>query len=341
MRPLRPECAEQVVADASESIGWAETPARADVLRRAADLYEEHAGEFFALAAREAGKNALDAVSELREAVDFLRFYANEAERVGPVPRGVVVAISPWNFPLAIFTGQVAAALAAGNAVVAKPAVQTPLIAARATELLHEAGVPKAALQLCPGDGKVGAALVAVPGIAAVAFTGSTGTAKAIDRQLAETAPEAILVAETGGLNAMIVDSTALPEQAVRDIIASAFQSAGQRCSALRILYVQKDVAERILTMLSGAMEALVTRQSLADQLRRRPRHRRDGEEEDRRPHRGCPQGRAHPRPVRARRWPLRAAHRHQGERDRGDGGGDLRPRPPFRDVRAATRSAR
>ncbi|WMS42840.1 bifunctional proline dehydrogenase/L-glutamate gamma-semialdehyde dehydrogenase PutA [Acuticoccus sp. MNP-M23] len=254
---LRPECAAAVVADAAAGVNWADTAARAEVLRRAADLYEENAGAFFALAAREAGKIALDAVSELREAVDFLRFYANEAERVSPSARGVVVAISPWNFPLAIFTGQVAAALAAGNAVVAKPAQQTPLIAAYATQLLRQAGVPEAALQLCPGDGKVGAALVAQPGIAAVAFTGSTGTAKAIDRQLAKTAPEAILVAETGGLNAMIVDSTALPEQAVRDIVTSAFQSAGQRCSALRILYVQKDVADRILTMLTGAMETL------------------------------------------------------------------------------------
>ena len=258
VRALSPDAAAQVVADAAQGVGWASPGGRADALRRAADLYEANAGEFFALAAREAGKIALDAVAELREAVDFLRYYANEAERLTPDPLGVVVAISPWNFPLAIFTGQIAASLAAGNAVVAKPAVQTPLIAAAATKLMHEAGVPRAALQLAPGGGDVGAALVRQAGLGAVAFTGSTKTAKAIDRQLAETSPQAVFVAETGGLNAMIVDSTALPEQAIRDVVASAFQSAGQRCSALRMLYVQEDVAERMTTMLRGATEALV-----------------------------------------------------------------------------------
>ena len=197
----------------------------------------------------------------MREAVDFLRYYAAEAEKaeVGTQARGVIVCISPWNFPLAIFTGQIAAALVTGNAVVAKPAEQTPLIAARAGALLREAGIPEDVLQLLPGDGpSVGASLTAHSRIAGVCFTGSTEVAKLIEKQLAETAaPDAMLIAETGGLNAMIVDSTALPEQAIRDILASAFQSAGQRCSALRLLYVQKDVEKKMLEMLEGAMGAL------------------------------------------------------------------------------------
>jgi len=236
-------------------------PARADVLRRIAGLYETHAAEFFALAAREAGKTLLDGVSEVREAVDFLRFYATEAERLEGAgnPRGVITCISPWNFPLAIFTGQIAAALAAGNAVIAKPAEQTPLIAARAVALMHQAGVPAAAIQLLPGDGPtVGAALTSDARVAGVCFTGSTEVAQIINRAMAAGLdPRAPLIAETGGLNAMIVDSTALPEQAVRDIIASSFQSAGQRCSALRMLYIQKDVAAPVLKMLFGAMEEL------------------------------------------------------------------------------------
>ncbi len=242
---------------------WEKTPvaARAAALSKAADLYEANAIEFFALCAREAGKILPDAVAELREAVDFLRYYAAEAAAAekGTSARGVIACISPWNFPLAIFTGQVAAALATGNAVIAKPAEQTPLIAARAVALLHEAGVPADILQLLPGDGpSVGAPLTADPRIAGVCFTGSTEVARLIERQLAKTAaPDAMLIAETGGLNAMIVDSTALPEQAVRDVVASAFQSAGQRCSALRVLYVQKDVEEKVLEMLQGAMEAL------------------------------------------------------------------------------------
>lgn len=239
---------------------WAKTDPskRAAIIRRAADLYEDHAGAFFALAAREAGKTLLDAVGELREAVDFLRYYANETETMCLDARGVFVCISPWNFPLAIFSGQVSAALAAGNAVLAKPAEQTPLIAAYAVGLLHEAGIPRAALQLLPGAGAVvGGALTSDPRVSGVCFTGSTATAQRVNRSLATANPVAPLIAETGGLNAMIVDSTALPEQAVRDILASAFQSAGQRCSALRLLYVQEDVADRILEMLSGAMETL------------------------------------------------------------------------------------
>ncbi len=240
---------------------WSARPAaeRAAVLRRAADAYEANAAELTALATREAGKTLADAISEVREAVDFLRYYADAAEAATGAPRGVMVCISPWNFPLAIFTGQVAACLGAGNAVIAKPAEQTPLIAARATALLHAAGVPPAALQLLPGDGpRVGAPLTAAPGIAGVVFTGSTPVAQAIHRALAgNAAPDAVLIAETGGLNAMIVDSTALTEQVVRDVLASAFQSAGQRCSALRVLYVQDEARPRVMAMLSGAMEAL------------------------------------------------------------------------------------
>ncbi|MEM8789117.1 MAG: bifunctional proline dehydrogenase/L-glutamate gamma-semialdehyde dehydrogenase PutA, partial [Pseudomonadota bacterium] len=233
---------------------------RARVLRRAADLYETHAGELFAVMVREAGKTPKDGVAELREAVDFLRYYAAEAE-AAPAgrPRGRFVCISPWNFPLAIFTGQIAAALVTGNAVLAKPAETTPLTAAVAVKLMHAAGVPETALQLVPGDGPVvGAALAADPRVDGVCFTGSTATARAINRAMAGgPAPTAPLIAETGGLNAMIVDSTALPEQAVRDIVTSAFQSAGQRCSALRVLYLQEDIAEDFLTMLYGAMDAL------------------------------------------------------------------------------------
>ncbi|MEL6620324.1 MAG: bifunctional proline dehydrogenase/L-glutamate gamma-semialdehyde dehydrogenase PutA [Pseudomonadota bacterium] len=234
----------------------ADAATRVRVLNAAADLYEAHFGEIFALLAREAGKTLPDAVSELREAVDFLRYYAAQATEDAPL--GTVLCISPWNFPLAIFTGQIAAALAAGNAVLAKPAEQTPLIAHRAVSLLHEAGVPHAALQLLPGNGALGAALTAAAPDG-VAFTGSTTTALRIRTSLAEHAtPGTPLIAETGGLNAMVVDSTALPEQAVRSVIESAFQSAGQRCSALRCLYVQEDIAPAFLDMLTGAMDALV-----------------------------------------------------------------------------------
>jgi RHH-type proline utilization regulon transcriptional repressor/proline dehydrogenase/delta 1-pyrroline-5-carboxylate dehydrogenase len=255
--------AKAVALAAKAQPAWAATPVaeRAEILRRAADHYEKHAVEFYALCTREAGKTLADGIAEVREAVDFLRYYAAEAAKTeqGTSPRGVIACISPWNFPLAIFTGQVAAALATGNAVVAKPAEQTPLIAARAVELLHRAGVPAGALHLLPGDGpSVGAPLTADKRIAGVCFTGSTEVARIIERQLAETAaPDAMLIAETGGLNAMIVDSTALPEQAVRDVLASAFQSAGQRCSALRVLYVQDDVAPKIVEMLQGAVKEL------------------------------------------------------------------------------------
>ena len=236
---------------------------RASRVRRVADLYEAHAAELFALAAREAGKTWLDGVGEVREACDFARFYANEAlrecARGARTARGVIACISPWNFPLAIFSGQILAAVSAGNTVLAKPAEQTPLIAARAVALMHEAGIPRDVVQLLPGDGAtVGAALVRDPRVDCVCFTGSTATARLINRAMAEhLAPDAPLIAETGGLNAMIVDSTALPEQAVRDIVTSAFQSAGQRCSALRILYVQREVEERILEMLFGAIDEL------------------------------------------------------------------------------------
>lgn len=235
-----------------------EAPAgeRAEVLNRVADLYEENHGELFAAIHREAGKSMLDAVAELREAVDFLRYYAANIPAGAPV--GTFTCISPWNFPLAIFTGQISAALAAGNAVLSKPAEQTPIISHIAVRLMHAAGVPETALQLLPGAGDVGAALTSDARVGGVAFTGSTETALKIRAAMVENlAPGAPLIAETGGLNAMIVDSTALPEQAVQAIMESAFQSAGQRCSALRCLYVQEDIAESFTEMLTGAMDAL------------------------------------------------------------------------------------
>jgi RHH-type proline utilization regulon transcriptional repressor/proline dehydrogenase/delta 1-pyrroline-5-carboxylate dehydrogenase len=227
------------------------------------------------LLAREAGKTLDDALAELREAVDFCRFYASEARRIfgepvrlpGPTGednrltlrgRGVFVCISPWNFPLAIFLGQVTAALAAGNSVVAKPAEQTPLIAAAAVALAHEAGVPAEALVLVPGDGRAGAALVADKRIAGVAFTGSVEVAWAINQALAaKRGPIVPLIAETGGINAMIVDATALPEQVTDDVVTSAFRSAGQRCSALRLLCLQEDIAHRFIAMIEGAAQEL------------------------------------------------------------------------------------
>jgi RHH-type proline utilization regulon transcriptional repressor/proline dehydrogenase/delta 1-pyrroline-5-carboxylate dehydrogenase len=234
---------------------------RSEVLNRAADLHEENYGELFAALSREAGKTPMDAIAELREAVDFLRYYATQTEYLtGRLPRGLVGCISPWNFPLAIFTGQISAALSAGNGVLAKPADPTPIVASIAVKLLQQAGVPRDVLQLIPGPGSVvGAKLVSDPDINAVCFTGSTVTAQTINISMAENLdPGAPLIAETGGLNAMIVDSTALPEQAVRDIVASAFQSAGQRCSALRLLYLQEDIAPVFMEMLFGAMDELV-----------------------------------------------------------------------------------
>jgi RHH-type proline utilization regulon transcriptional repressor/proline dehydrogenase/delta 1-pyrroline-5-carboxylate dehydrogenase len=255
-------------ADAAKAIAkakpWTVKPSRRrDVLRRAADLFEDNFGEIFALLSREAGKTPKDATAELREAVDFLRYYAAQVsmDSDGTLrgARGVFTCISPWNFPLAIFTGQIAAALAAGNAVLAKPAESTPIIAYLAVKLLHKAGVPKSALQFLPGEGQtVGAQLTSSPNVHGVCFTGSTVTAQHINRNMADNLdPTAPLIAETGGLNAMIIDSTALPEQAVKDIIDSAFQSAGQRCSALRILYLQEDVAKDVMEMLFGAMDEL------------------------------------------------------------------------------------
>ncbi|MBY0298313.1 MAG: bifunctional proline dehydrogenase/L-glutamate gamma-semialdehyde dehydrogenase PutA [Methylobacterium sp.] len=273
-----PEIADRAVAASLRGFrAWSRTPAtqRAAALERAAAAMEAARGRLIHLLQAEAGKTLDDAQAELREAVDFCRYYAAEGRRLfgadlglpGPSGesnrlslrgRGVFVAISPWNFPLAIFVGQVAAALMAGNAVVAKPAEQTPLIAAEAVRLLHRAGIPPAALQLVPGDGAVGARLVAHPRIAGVAFTGSTEVARAINRALAaKDGPIVPLVAETGGINAMLVDATALPEQVADDVVTSAFRSAGQRCSALRLLLVQEDVADRMIRMIAGAARAL------------------------------------------------------------------------------------
>ena len=236
---------------------WVSTAAdRTTTLNRAANLYEVHFGEIFTLLCRESGKTLADALAELREGIDFLRYYASRTPKGSPL--GIFTCISPWNFPLAIFTGQIAAALSAGNAVLAKSAEQTPLIAAYLVDLLHQAGVPKTALQLLPGDGTVGAMLCSDPRISGVAFTGSIKTALSIRAAMAHNlTPGAPLIAETGGLNAMIIDSTALLEQAVTAVIESAFQSAGQRCSALRCLYVQEDIADDFTHMLIGAMKEL------------------------------------------------------------------------------------
>ena len=250
--------------------------ARAKILERAADLFEADSARLMALAVREGGKTLPNALGEVRETVDYLRYYASRARALFEQPirlpgptgeenelslhgRGVFACISPWNFPLAIFTGQVVGALAAGNAVLAKPAEPTPLIAAAAIELLHKAGVPPDVLHFIPGRGSMlGAAIFPDPRLAGVALTGSTEAAWAINRSLASRdGPLAQIVAETGGMNAMIVDSTALPEQVTRDVIASAFDSAGQRCSALRVLFLQSDVADRMLELILGAMDEL------------------------------------------------------------------------------------
>jgi RHH-type proline utilization regulon transcriptional repressor/proline dehydrogenase/delta 1-pyrroline-5-carboxylate dehydrogenase len=249
---------------------------RADILSRAADLFERDAALLIGLCVREAGKTIANGLADVREAVDFLRYYANLARaefsgpKVLPGPtgernelslhgRGVFACISPWNFPVAIFTGQIAGALAAGNTVVAKPAEQTPLTAFVATRLLHEAGVPADVLHLLPGDGaEIGGTLVRSPDVTGVAFTGGTDTARLINLSLAERrGPIPPFIAETGGLNAMIADSTALPEQLVRDAVTSAFDSAGQRCSALRVLFLQSDIAPKVLKLLGGAMAEL------------------------------------------------------------------------------------
>ncbi len=253
---------EDAVDTINSAKDWAEESGanRARILNRAADFYEENYGELFAALTREAGKNTMDAIAELREAVDFLRYYATQIKSLeNRTARGVIACISPWNFPLAIFTGQVAAALAAGNGVLAKPADPTPIVATIAVKLMHKAGVPKPVLQLLPGRGSVvGAAISEDSRIGGICFTGSTSTAQTINKAMAENiSPDAALIAETGGINAMVVDSTALPEQAVKDIIASSFQSAGQRCSALRILYLQLDCASDFMGMLLGAMDEL------------------------------------------------------------------------------------
>ncbi len=245
---------------------WAATPVttRAAMLERAADAMQARMPLLIGLAVREAGKSVPNAIAEVREAIDFLRYYAVQARENSSrphTPLGPVVCISPWNFPLAIFTGQIAAALVAGNPVLAKPAEETPLIAAEGVRLLHEAGVPEDALQFLPGDGTIGAALVGASETAGVMFTGSTEVARLIQRQLgSRLSPSGRpipLIAETGGQNAMIVDSSALAEQVVADVIASAFDSAGQRCSALRVLCLQTDIADRTLAMLKGALAEL------------------------------------------------------------------------------------
>ena len=271
------DAAKAIAAARAGFNAWSQTPAatRAAMLERTADLLEQRTAHFIALLQREGGRTLDDSLSEVREAVDFCRYYAaqgrelfGQAQRMpGPTGesnalqlrgRGVFVAISPWNFPLAIFLGQIAAALMAGNTVVAKPAEQTPLIATAAVRLLHEAGSPASALHLLVGDGAIGAALVAERDVAGVVFTGSTEVARAINRALAaKDGPIVPLIAETGGINAMIVDATALPEQVADDVVTSAFRSAGQRCSALRLLFVQDDVADRMLDMIAGAARQL------------------------------------------------------------------------------------
>jgi RHH-type transcriptional regulator, proline utilization regulon repressor / proline dehydrogenase / delta 1-pyrroline-5-carboxylate dehydrogenase len=283
--PARGRIADASRADAERAVAaaragfpaWSATPAtaRAAMLEKAAGLLEARHAHFMALLQREGGKTLDDALSEVREATDFCRYYAVEGRKLfaageampGPTGesnalrlrgRGVFVAISPWNFPLAIFLGQVTAALMAGNSVVAKPAEQTPLVAVEAVRLLHEAGIPTSALQFVPGDGAIGATLTAHPDIAGVVFTGSTEVARAINRTLAaKDGPIVPFIAETGGINTMIADATALPEQVADDVVASAFRSAGQRCSALRLLFVQEDVADRMIEMIAGAAREL------------------------------------------------------------------------------------
>lgn len=253
--------AEQAQNMINKAEPWTEpVKKRANTLRKVADLYEKNANQLFNLLTHEAGKTILDCIGELREAIDFLRYYAAEAEQENVSGDGIFTCISPWNFPLAIFSGQIAAALAAGNGVLAKPAENTSMIASFAVNLMHQAGVPNNTLQLVTGFGpEVGSVLCSEPKVSGVCFTGSTATAKIISHTMAKNlSAHSPFIAETGGLNAMIVDSTALLEQAVRDVLASAFQSAGQRCSALRMLYVQSDIAPSFTKMLYGAMKSLV-----------------------------------------------------------------------------------
>jgi RHH-type proline utilization regulon transcriptional repressor/proline dehydrogenase/delta 1-pyrroline-5-carboxylate dehydrogenase len=269
------ETALQAAVAAEKTWGTTSVEKRAEILERAGELFQESMPELMAILTREAGKNLFDAMSEVREAIDFCHYYAFRArndlqptELPGPTgesntlymhPRGTMGCISPWNFPMAIFAGQILAALAAGNPVLAKPAEQTPLIAFKVVQLLHEAGVPKDALQLLIGRGSVvGAKMVSDPRVTGIMFTGSTETAKMIERSLANRSGQiAVLIAETGGQNAMIVDSSALAEQAAYDIAYSAFNSAGQRCSALRVLFVQEEMAPKLLEMLQGYMQTL------------------------------------------------------------------------------------
>jgi RHH-type transcriptional regulator, proline utilization regulon repressor / proline dehydrogenase / delta 1-pyrroline-5-carboxylate dehydrogenase len=277
--PANKGLADKAMRIAQEAFpAWSAKPAeeRAQCLERYADLLEKNTAELMMLCIREAGRNIPDALAEIREAVDFCRYYANRGRadfaddgHIMPGPtgeknimrlhgRGVFVCISPWNFPLAIFTGQVVAALMAGNCVLAKPAEQTPIIALRAVQLMHAAGIPEEALHYLPGDGLVGAALIGLQGVAGVAFTGSTSVAREINMSLSESrGPIVPFIAETGGQNAMIVDSSALPEQVVDDVILSAFGSAGQRCSSLRVLLLQDDIADKMLRLLQGAMMEL------------------------------------------------------------------------------------
>jgi len=268
VREATPDMAEAAIALAlDQGQAWPATPParRAAILERGAELLEQRQSELISLGLREAGKTWPNALAEVREAVDFLRYYAaqiRQLEATAPTPARPLVCISPWNFPLAIFIGQVSAALAAGYPVIAKPAAQTPLIAALAVSLLHQAGMPPGALQLLPGPGQIlGNALSADARIGGVLFTGSTAVARLIARNLAthqpEGAGEPLLVAETGGINAMVVDSSALPEQVVQDVLTSAFDSAGQRCSALRLLCLQEEIADRVLSQLQQAMAEL------------------------------------------------------------------------------------
>ncbi len=380
------EIAAAIEAATTAAPAWAAVPPneRASILRRAADRLEAQTDDLVGLIVREAGKSYANAVAEVREAVDFLRYYASEAARTlspgSPAPLGVVACISPWNFPLAIFTGQIAAALAAGNAVIAKPAEETPLIAAEAVRALHEAGVPTEALALLPGAGEVGSRIVADSRVQGVVFTGSTPVARLIEKELAgrltRTGGPVPLIAETGGLNAMVVDSSALPEQVSADVMSSAFDSAGQRCSALRILCLQEDVADGMLDMLKGAMAELevgdprnlsvdvgpVITAEARDAIRRayrddaRPRARCDAGEARRSgrqgnlrfpdPHRGQDSRRGRARGVRP--GPACAALQARGARraDRFDQRRRLRPhlRPAYphrRDDRAGRRADR